>query len=82
MGKERERQAGQRKQNNTRRKNNNRASEKTPYLTIKRKQKNAGRESDRRNTDKVHTEKDDQTILMDQHSVDTAKHVLPFVYLE
>ena len=52
MGKERERQAGQRKQNNTRRKNNNRASEKTPYLTIKRKQKNAGRESDRRNTDK------------------------------
>ena len=52
MGKERERQAGQRKQNNTIRKNNNRASEKTPYLTIKRKQKNAGRESDRRNTDK------------------------------
>ena len=52
MGKERERQAGQRKQNNTRRKINNRASEKTPYLTIKRKQKNAGRESDSRNTDK------------------------------
>lgn len=52
MGKERERQAGQRKQNNIRRKNNNRASEKTSYLTIKRKQKNAGRELDRRNTDK------------------------------